>query len=232
MARKNCDRKSRLSEAGTEVYESFDAKLKNTTGIKTGFKMNKRIITAITISLLFVSAAVAAEPPASEGVSPAQEGIFSGSYADALWTVIAFGTLVIVLGVVAWKPLLRSLHAREEKIQHEISSAENSRIKAEQLLDEHKKKSLEIIEQANRYANQSKKEIIEQARKEASAITERANSEIANAQNVASQQLWHMAGNMLINISHEVLGKTITPEDNKRLIHEAIGKLQEESLNQ
>ncbi|MEN6386648.1 MAG: F0F1 ATP synthase subunit B [Phycisphaerales bacterium] len=188
--------------------------------------MNKRVITAITIALLFVCAALAAEEAA-----PAQEGIFSGSYADALWTVIAFGALVLALGFFAWKPLLRSLKSREEKIQHEISDAENSRLKAEQLLDDHKKKSLEIIEQANSYATQSKKEIIEQARKEASAITERANSEIANAQSVASQQLWHMAGNMLIHISHEVLGRTITPEDNKRLIHEAIGKLQEESLN-
>jgi F-type H+-transporting ATPase subunit b len=192
--------------------------------------MNKRI-TAILIALLFVCAAIATEPPAGE-VSPAQEGIFSGSWADSLWTVIAFGTLVLVLGFFAWKPLLGTLQAREHTIEKQLTDADDTRKKAEQLLDEHKKKSIDIIEQANKYATQSKKEIIEQARKEAFAITDRANSEIANAQNVASQQLWHMAGNMLIHISNEVLGRTITPEDNKRLIHEAIGKLQEESLKE
>ncbi|MCE5340790.1 MAG: F0F1 ATP synthase subunit B [Planctomycetaceae bacterium] len=188
--------------------------------------MNKRIITAISIALLFGGTVVA-----SEEAAPAQEGIFSGSYADALWTVIAFGTLVIVLGIFAWKPLLRSLKTREDTIQQQLSDAENAKSKAEHLLDEHKHKSLDIIERANKYANQTSKEIVEQARKEALAITDRANAEIAGAQGIASQQLWHMAGNMLINISQEVLGRSITPEDNKRLIHEAIGKLQEESLN-
>jgi F-type H+-transporting ATPase subunit b len=202
------------------------------SGIKRENKMNKRIITVISIALLlFAGVAVATEAVATEG-APAQEGIFSGTYADSLWTVIAFGTLVVVLGVFAWKPLLRALKTREETIQQQITDAEDTRKKAENLLDEHKKKSLDIIENANKYANQTSKEIVEQARKESLAITDRANSEIASAQGIASQQLWHMAGNMLIHISQEVLGRTITPEDNKRLIHEAIGKLQEESLKE
>jgi len=194
--------------------------------------MNKRIVTAICIALLLFAGFVsAAESHVGEQGATAQEGIFSGTYADSLWTVIAFGILVIVLGLVAWKPLLRSLKAREDYIQQRLSDAETAKTKAEHLLDEHKKKSLDVIEQANKYANQTSREIIEQARKEALAITDRANAEIASAQSIASQQLWHMAGNMLIQISQEVLGRTITPEDNKRLIHEAIGKLQEESLN-
>ncbi|HAL44802.1 MAG: hypothetical protein A2Y12_08665 [Planctomycetes bacterium GWF2_42_9] len=190
--------------------------------------MNKRIITAISIALLFVRAAVGEESAHSEE----SVSIFSGTLADSIWAVIAFGTLVIVLGFVAWKPLLRNLKAREDTIEKQLTDADDTRKRAELLLNEHKKKSLDIIEQANNYANQSKKEIIEQARKEAFAITDRANSEIESAQTVASQQLWHMAGNMLIQISNEVLGRSITPEDNKRLIHEAIGKLQEESLKE
>jgi F-type H+-transporting ATPase subunit b len=196
----------------------------------TGFKMKKRIITTICIALFFAGAAAAQEAAdSSEGGEAVS--IFSGTFADSLWAVIAFTTLVIVLGMVAWKPLLKNLKAREDHIHRQLSDAEDAKAKAENLLNEHKKKSLDVIEQANRYANQTSREIIEQARKEALAITERANAEITGAQSIASQQLWHMAGNMLIQISQEVLGRTITPEDNKRLIHEAIGKLQEESLN-
>lgn len=188
----------------------------------------KKVLTAILIALLFVRVAIGEETAHAEEST----SIFSGTFADALWAVIAFGTLVIVLSLVAWKPLLRNLHAREDHIKQQIGDAENAKLKAEEILDGYKKQSHEMLEQATRYANQTGKELVEQARKEASAITERANSEISNAQNVASQQLWHMAGNMLIAISHEVLGRTITPEDNKRLIHEAIGKLQEESLKE
>ncbi len=192
--------------------------------------MNKRIITAIVIALFFVGAAVGQEAAHSEQGGESVS-IFSGTFADSLWAVITFTTLVVVLGMVAWKPLLKNLKAREDHIHQQISDAENAKTQAEHLLDEHKKKSLDVIEQANKYANQTSREIVEQARKEALAITDRANAEIAGAQSIASQQLWHMAGNMLIQISQEVLGRTITPEDNKRLIHEAIGKLQEESLN-
>jgi F-type H+-transporting ATPase subunit b len=188
--------------------------------------MNKRIIAAIMIALLVVRTAFAAQEP----TEVEQQGVFGGTLADAIWAVIAFAVLLVVLGKVAWKPLLRNLRAREDNIKQQLTDAENSRLKAEQLLDDYKKQSLEIIEQANRYANQTKKEIIVQAGKEATAITQRATSEISNAQNMASQQLWHMAGNMLLAISHEVLGRTMTPDDNKRLIHEAIGKLQEENL--
>ncbi len=191
--------------------------------------MNKQLIAAISIVLLLVCVAAASE--SAVNTTEETQGIFSGTFADALWTVIAFGTLVIVLGLVAWKPLLRNLHAREAHIKKQLDDADAAKSEAENLLAQYKQQSNKIIEQANSYANQTSKEIIEQARKEALSITERAKSEITNAQTAASQQLWHMAGNMLIAISHEVLGRTITPEDNKRLIHEAIGKLQEESLN-
>jgi len=209
--------------------------------------MNKTIITAIFIALLAVCSVFAAEEPAATQVQTAQSadhvehteaeqeeqpGVFGGSLGDALWAVIAFTVLVIVLRMVAWKPLLQNLQARENHIKQQLTDAESAKQKAENLLDDYKKQSTGIIENANRYASQTSKEIVGQARKEAIAITERANSEIASAQNVASQQLWHMAGNMLIAISHEVLGRTVTPEDNKRLIHEAIGKLQEENLKQ
>jgi F-type H+-transporting ATPase subunit b len=188
--------------------------------------MNKKVIAAIIIALLVVRTAFAAQEP----TEVEQQGVFNGTLADAIWAVVAFAVLLVVLGKFAWKPLLRNLRAREDNIKQQLTDAENSRLKAEQLLDDYKKQSLEIIEQANRYANQTKKEVIVQASKEAAAITQRATSEISNAQNMASQQLWHMTGNMLLAMSHEVLGRTLTPDDNKRLIHEAIGKLQEETL--
>lgn len=197
--------------------------------------------------LLFVAVlAIAQEDPAGAPAAPANgdtqgapaakeaegENIFNGTLADSVWAVVVFVLLLVVLGKFAWKPLLQSLKTREETIKQQLADAENSRIKAEQLISEYKMQSANIIEQANRYANQTSKEVIEQARKEATAITERSHAEIKNAQNIATQELWHIAGNMLIAISHEVLGRTITSEDNKRLIHEAIGKLHEERFTE
>ncbi|MGB8226749.1 MAG: ATP synthase F0 subunit B [Sedimentisphaerales bacterium] len=189
--------------------------------------MNKKAITASLLFFAAVSIAFGAEQAASEE----QQNIFNGAWADALWVIIAFAALLAVLSKLAWKPMLKVLTDREDHIKKQVAEAEAAKARADQLLDEYKKQGSDIIEQSNRYATQTKKEIIEQASKEAAAITQRATSEISNVQLIASQHLWHMAGNMLLSIGHEVIGRTITPEDNKRLIHEAIGKLQEESLN-
>lgn len=165
----------------------------------------------------------------SENQMPAgQEGIFNGTLADAIWTVVTFIVLLLVLSKVAWKPLLKALKAREEHIKHQISSAEDARLKAEKLLDEYKQQSVEIIEKTISHANQTEKEIIEKASEEAMAMKQRATSEINYATDTAFQQLWGQVGDMLLTVNREILGRSITTDDNKRLIKEAISKLQQE----
>jgi F-type H+-transporting ATPase subunit b len=183
--------------------------------------------TLITTLIVFCAASVAIgseeQPPAGQG------SIFNGTLADAIWTVITFIVLLLVLSKVAWKPLLNNLKTREEHIRYQLSSAEESRIKAEKLLDEYKQQSREMIEKTISHANQTEKEIIEKAGKEASAITQRALSEIDHAKNLASQELWQQMGDVLLLASREILGRSVTSDDNKRLINEAIAKLQQEN---
>ena len=186
--------------------------------------MYNRIL--ITTLIIFT---IGTDAIGSENQMPSgQEGIFNGTFADAIWTVVTFIVLLLVLSKVAWKPLLKNLKAREEHIMHQLSSAENARLRAEKLLDDYKKQGLEIIEKTIGHANQTEKEIIEKASKEAMAMKERAISEINYAGDVVSQQLWQQVGDMLSSVSREILGRSITTDDNKRLINEAISKLQQE----
>jgi F-type H+-transporting ATPase subunit b len=136
--------------------------------------------------------------------------------------------LLLVLSKVAWKPLLQNLKAREEHIKHQLSSADDARQKAEKLLDDYKQQGLEIIEKTITRADQTEKEIIEKAGKETTAMKQKALSEIDYAADIAFQQLWQQVGDMLLTVSHEVVGRSITTDDNKRLIKEAISKLQQE----
>lgn len=165
----------------------------------------------------------------SENQMPSgQEGIFNGTFADAIWTIVAFIVLLLVLSKVAWKPLLKNLKTREDYIKHQLSSAADARLKAEKLLDDYKQQGLEIIEKTISHADQTEKEIIEKAGKEAMAMKQRAVSEINYATDTAFQQLWQQVGDMLLTVSREILGRSITTDDNKRLINEAISKLQQE----
>jgi F-type H+-transporting ATPase subunit b len=185
--------------------------------------MNKKITAGLTI--LF--AAAVAFGSEESGVS-GQQSVFDGSMAEAIWTVIAFLVLLIVLGKVAWKPLLKALQQREDTIRQQLAAAETARLKAEKLLDEYKKQGIELIEKATSRATQAEKDSIEKAGKEAMMMKERAISEINAAKNAACQQLWQQVGDMVLALGQEVIGRSITTDDNRRLIGEATEKLRSE----
>jgi F-type H+-transporting ATPase subunit b len=190
-----------------------------------------------TLAIIVITLSVCANalPSEANAVSSVEDrnggtdrGIFSGSFADAIWTVVAFVVLLMVLGKLAWRPMLNALKAREEHIKQQLDTAENTRKQAETLLDDYKQQSLQIIEKATEHADQQEKALIEKTTQEVIAMKRKAQADIEYARLAASQQLWQQAGDMLLSVSGEVLGRAITHEDNQRLICEAIEKLLQE----
>jgi F-type H+-transporting ATPase subunit b len=185
------------------------------------------VLTIGSIVLLACSVALS-----SEGEAPATEqGIFGGSFADALWTVLAFVVLMLILGKFAWKPMINGLKARESHIQQQIEAAAAARKKAEKLFDDYKQQGLEIVQKATDHAQRLEQELMDKTRREVLSLERKARADIEYARVAASQQLWQEASDMLLNLSGEILGRVITHEDNRRLIYEAINKLGEEQTN-
>jgi F-type H+-transporting ATPase subunit b len=185
--------------------------------------MKTRVLTIGSIILFVCSVALS-----SEGEAASEPSIFGGTFADSLWTVISFGVLVAVLGKFAWKPVINGLKAREAHIQQQIEAAAASRKKAEKLLDEFKQQGLEIVSKANDHAQQLGQELMDKAREDVLSLQRKAQADIEYARVAASQQLWQEAGDMLLTLSSEILGRVVTHEDNRRLIYEAINKLGEQ----
>jgi F-type H+-transporting ATPase subunit b len=189
--------------------------------------MRKQLLTTIALILVAALPAIASEgTPAAE-----QQNLFSGNIADALWTVISFFLLLAVLLKFAWKPILNSLKARQEHIEQEIKSAENTRKQAENLIEEYKQRGHKIIEDATAAAQQSQRELIEETRKETQLIKLRAQDDVRHAMIAASEHLWNEAADMMLSLGNEVLGRTITAQDNERLIREAIEKINSSRTN-
>jgi F-type H+-transporting ATPase subunit b len=178
----------------------------------------------IFLILFFLYSTVAV----ADGGKPATEqDIFSGTFADAFWTVVSFILLVVVLGRVAWKPVLKRLDARQKYIQEQIEIAENTRKNAEKLLEEHKQQALQIITEAAKQAQKEAQELTEKTRQEALEIRRRAQKDIKYARIAASEQLWKEAGDMVEALGSEVLGRVVTLKDNQRLIDDAVGRLRQ-----
>lgn len=167
-----------------------------------------------------------------EAEEAAEQGLFSGTFADALWTVLAFVLLLVVLGRLAWKPMLERLKARELYIQQQIEAANHARQQALNLLDEYKQQRTQILKDAHEEAQKRQQELLEKASIEIRAIKQEAQEDIGHARARALEQLWNEAGEMVLALSREVLGRQVTPDDNQHLIRDAIEQIRRNSGKQ
>jgi F-type H+-transporting ATPase subunit b len=168
---------------------------------------------------------------AAETEGAAEQGLFSGTFADALWTVLAFVTLLVVLGRLAWKPMLERLKARELYIQQQIEAANDARQQALNLLEQYKQQRTKILKDAADEAQQRQQELLEKAGQEIRAIKQEAKEDIGYARARAIEQLWSEAGEMVLALSREVLGREVSHDDNKHLIRDAVERIRRESTN-
>ena len=171
---------------------------------------------------------------ASEGGSE-KVGVFSGTIADSVWTIIWFLALLIALKKFAWKHILAGLQAREDKIAKEIEDAQKIREEAQSQLAEYRKKLAQIdrenAEISKRYMDQTQRQakaVIDKAQQQAKAVMEKTKTDVELAKAQAKSELISELGEVILGLSNEVLGRTVSREDNLRLIDDAIGKLKEQ----
>lgn len=168
----------------------------------------------------------------AEHEAESEPNVFSGTWADAFWAVLSFVILLVVLKKLAWKPILSGLQMREDHIRSEIAEAEKTHKQAESTLAEYNSKLSRADEEGQELARQRineaqsrAAEIIERAENEAKLARERAEDQIRRASLEARQSLWGEAGDIVLELGGELLGRAITKEDNQRLIDDAINKL-------
>jgi F-type H+-transporting ATPase subunit b len=175
--------------------------------------------------------AAAAPPGAGVHAAATEEagpGLFSGSFADSLWTVVAFVVLALVLGRVAWRPLLLALDARQNHIVEQLKAAEDSRQRAEHMLADYKQQGQNTVRKAAEEAQRHHQQMLEQTREEVLALRRRAHEEIESARATALEELWKQTGEIVLRVGSEVLGRTVSAQDNQRLIEEAVARIKQD----
>ncbi len=152
----------------------------------------------------------------------------------AIWTIIVFITLLIVLRLAAWKPILRVLTAREEFIEKSIANAKAEREEAEKLLGEYKaqldKARLEataIVEEGRRDAGVLGRRIQEEARQEAEEIAARARREIELARDTAIKELYDKTAELAVHVAAGIIRKELSPEDHRGFVADSLKRMEE-----
>src|SRR5215475_1950133 len=91
-----------------------------------------------------------------------------------IWTMITFIVLLVILRLVAWKPILALLEERERTIRESLEQAKQAKEEAEKLMAQHREMMAKarhemaaIIEKAQRDAEQVRSDILARAHREA-----------------------------------------------------------------
>ena len=145
------------------------------------------------------------------------------------WTILTFILLLLILKKYAWKPILKTLEDRENKIkaalyQAELDQKEAARLLEEQkaLLEKAKKDSIQIINDSKKSAEALRKELIEQARNDAERLLERAKQEIDLSKDAAIQDVKKYATEIAILAAQKVVGETLSQNQHLELVDKYI----------
>jgi F-type H+-transporting ATPase subunit b len=150
----------------------------------------------------------------------------------AIWTVVVFVCLLLVLGKFAWKPLMTALHERESHLEHVLLDSEKARDEAEALAARHRKELAlaadqvrALIEEARKEATVAANSIIQKAQAEAEESRKRADREIRGAKDQALMEIWSQTADLAVSVAGKVLGKELGESDHRRLVEMAMGEL-------
>ena len=163
----------------------------------------------------------------------AREEVFAGDIGNALWTIIIFVLLLVVLGKYAWGPMLKSLQTREAFIRESLERAKRDRDEAEARLREYEERlaaargeSTAIVETGRRDAAAFGRQMQDDAKRESERIIERARHEIDLAKSAAVKELYDTSAKLATDIASRILGRELAPQDHERLIAESIAAIE------
>ena len=176
--------------------------------------------------------AVAAAPAGEHGPTEEAPNPLKPEPSLAIWTVVVFAGLFLLLRKFAWKPLLEALHKRESHLEKVLQDTERARNESESLMAEHRKQMARaadevraLIEKARQDAQAAADRIVKQAQEEADSARLRAQREIAAARDQALGEIWQKTAEMAVSIAGRVLSKQLTDDDHGRLLNAAIREL-------
>lgn len=154
--------------------------------------------------------------------------MLSAGLGTIIWTSIAFLTVLVLLGKMAWKPMLKSLKEREDFINNSIKSAETANNQLTQLKVENEKLLAEARlerEKILKEARETGEDIISKARKasveEEQRILEKAKQEIENEKSAAIAELKSQVVTLSIDIAEKLLKREFESKENQiKLVEE------------
>jgi F-type H+-transporting ATPase subunit b len=149
-----------------------------------------------------------------------------------IWTLLAFGATLYLLNKLAFPRIAEALDRRRQAIEDSIAHAERSRVEADELLEEYRARLREAREQADDIVVRARKAgeaVEEQAKADATKQREQlmaaARRDIEQETRRALEEIRREVADLTVTATEKVTRKSLTPEDHRRLIDDALDEV-------
>jgi F-type H+-transporting ATPase subunit b len=133
-----------------------------------------------------------------------------------VWNVIIFLLLLLVLGKLAWKPILKSLNEREKGIADSLASAEKIKTEMAQMKSENeallakaREERAQLLKEARETKDKMINEAKDQAKQEASKIIADAQAAIEAQKMAAITEVKNQVGTLVVDVAEKVLRRQL-----------------------
>ena len=182
------------------------------------------MLTAIITALPIAQAHTAEEESSNFLVSP-DVGLM-------IWTVLAFLIALWILRKYAFPAISNALEKRQRLIEDSIDTAERTRSEAEELLAEYRERlkearaqAEEIVARARKAGEQHERESLEKAKGSREELMEQTRRDIEAETRRAIQEIRREVADLTVAATEKVTRKTLSEDDQRRLVEEALGEL-------
>lgn len=160
---------------------------------------------------------------------------------DLNGTVLAqflnFFILVFILAKFAYKPILKVMEDRRQRIANDLASAETARLEAEALRKDYaaqiaaaRKEAQSIVEKAVKEAEATSRQQLAEVREQIAQEKERARKELALERQRTMEDLRNDVIALSVAMAGKVIAKDMDSATNAQLIEESIAKLDSKTI--
>jgi F-type H+-transporting ATPase subunit b len=155
-----------------------------------------------------------------------------------IWTLLVFGITMYVLSKVAFPKIQEALDKRANAIRESIEQAEKTRQEADEVLTEYRarlkearEQADEIVARARKSADSAKAQATEEGREKREELLAAARRDIEAETRRSLERIRKEVADLTVLTTEKVTRKSLSGDDQKRLIDEALAEVDFSSLS-
>ncbi|SMB88209.1 F-type H+-transporting ATPase subunit b [Desulfonispora thiosulfatigenes DSM 11270] len=148
---------------------------------------------------------------------------------EIIMAMANFLLMVVILNKFLYKPIVKVLDERKESIQGNLDEAEKTKTDAEGIKKEYqeqlksaRKEAQDIITKATKLGDESKEDLLRQAKIEADKISQRAKEDIEREKGKAISEVRDEVANLSISVAEKILGQKLEKKNHEKMIHDFV----------